>query len=98
LLVFTGTPTGDESSEGCPNAGQTHWSAPTVRGRPVSPGRIVQEEPARVQVLQEAILLHRLDGGVEGRDQVGAGGEDEAELLGAQRVADTLSWSGLAPM
>src|SRR5260221_6114084 len=51
---------------------------------------VVVEEPLLVQRVDGAIVLHRLDGGVDWRDEVGALLEDEAELLRLHRIADDL--------
>ena len=61
----------------------------------VLPVGIGQEEPAVVEIVQVAVGLHLGDGGVEGCDQVGARLEDEAEVLGAERVADDLELVGV---
>ena len=58
---------------------------------------VVQEKPAGIQVVKEAIFFHGLDGRVQGLDQVRAQGEDEAKLFRAQRVADQLQPVGIGP-
>src|SRR5688500_16621979 len=57
-------------------------------------GSLVFVEPLAVQLIDRAVLPHGADGGVDRLDQVGAGREDEPELLAAERLADDLESAG----
>jgi hypothetical protein len=51
---------------------------------------LVVEEPLLVQRIEVPSALSAAMAGIDRRDEVGALGEDEAEILGAQRAADQL--------
>ncbi len=56
-----------------------------------------EEEPLGIQMLQEAVVPHGLNRGVDRFDQIGAGREDEAELFRGQRIAHHLQRLGIGP-
>src|SRR5688572_26035229 len=90
----TRTPSSNSASSQSGNSRRCRWWGTAMGGgrglkpAPLSGSLAVVEEPLLDQGIERAVGLHRGERRVDRRDEVGAGGEDEAERIGLDRLTD----------